>query len=144
MAIRDVQPFVMNNAILTLGTPGDDYAAACSRIALVPSAGTTEFKGLKKTAVFTFPTSTTWTLEATFAQDWHIETSLGMWLYDHAGEIVPFSMDPDDLGEGHTSWAGEAAIVEGLVGGDVDTVPTSPVVLGVVGRPVPTFVAATP
>lgn len=144
MAEIDVQPFIMKNAIVTLGSPGDDFAAACSTVALTPSSGTTPFTGLKKAATFTFPNATTWSLDLTYAQDWHSETSLSRWLYDHAGETVPFSIDPDDLGDGHTSWAGDCSIVEGAVGGDVDSVATATVSLGVVGRPVPTFVAATP
>lgn len=137
-----VRPFILRNAIIQLGS--DDFAAAVSTAALTPSAGTTDFKGLKVSAVFTFPQATTWTLELTFAQDWGSATSLSRYLFDHAGESVPFVLNPDDTataGVGSTSWAGTVAIAPGAVGGDVDSVAVATVSLGIVGAPVPTFTA---
>jgi hypothetical protein len=148
MAVLEVRPFIMKNAIVTLGTPGDDFAKAVSSAALTPAPGTADFTGLKPDAVFVFPTATLWTLDLAFAQDWSAETSLSRWLFDHAGEVVPFILNPDDQGVdgevGQTSWAGEVAITEGAVGGDVNSVAVGTVSLGVVGRPVPTYTAGTP
>jgi hypothetical protein len=136
-------PFIMRNAVVTLGSPGDDYAAACSSAALTPAPGTADFKGLKTAAVFVFPTATTWTLDLAYGQDWSVEVSLSRWLFDHIGETVPFVMNPNDTGnvQGETSWSGTVAITAGAIGGDVDAVAVANVSLGVVGAPVPTYAA---
>jgi hypothetical protein len=143
MVEQAVKPFIMRNAIVQLGT--DDFAAAVSRAELVPSGGTSDFKGLKTSAVFTYPQATTWALELDYAQDWGTSGSLSSYLFDHIGEVVPAVIDPDDLStSGGTSWACEVAITAGAVGGAVDAVATASVSLGVVGQPVPTYTPATP
>jgi len=65
MTVQEVQPFIMRNAIVQLGV--DDFAAAVSSAALNPSSGTVPFKGLKPTAVFTFPQAVTYELALEFA-----------------------------------------------------------------------------
>lgn len=143
MAVIEVRPFIMRNAIVSFDD--DDFAKAVSTATLTPSAGTTDFKGLKPDAVFTFPQATTWTLELTAAQDWSAENSLSRYLFDHAGETVSFTLNPDDTtgqtGVGATTWSGTVAIAPGAVGGDVDSVATMTVSLGIVGAPVPTYAA---
>jgi hypothetical protein len=142
MAEVDVRPFIMRNAIIQLGAT-DDFAKAVSTASITPSGGTAEYKGLKPSAVFTFPQASTYVLEMTYAQDWSASTSLSRYLWEHKGETVPFVLNPDDTtgqtGVGSTSWAGEVAIIPGQVGGDVDAVATASVSLGIVGEPVPTF-----
>jgi hypothetical protein len=142
MAEIEVRPFIMRNAIIVFGA-ADDFAKAVSTAAIAPAGGTAEFKGLKPSAVFTFPQASTYVLELTYAQDWSASTSLSRYLWEHKGETVPFILNPDDTtgqtGVGSTSWAGTVAIVPGQVGGDVDSVATASVSLGIVGEPTPTF-----
>lgn len=138
MAEIEVKPFVMKNAIIELGDVPDDFAKAVSSAVLTPAGGTVPFKGLKPDATFTFPQSPTYTLDLTYAQDWSAETSLSRYLFDHQGEIVSCTLNPDDDIAGSTSWALEVAISPGAVGGAVDTVATATVSLGVVGTPIPT------
>jgi hypothetical protein len=146
MAEIDVRPFIMRNAIIEFGT--DDFAKAVSTATIANSSGTTDFKGLKPSAVYTFPQATTYTLELTYAQDWSASTSLSRYLWEHKGETVPFTLNPDDTSGdptlGSTAWAGTVAIAPGAVGGDVDAVAIATVTLGIVGEPVPTFTAGTP
>jgi hypothetical protein len=136
----------MRNAIVQLGA--DDFAYAVSTATIENSSGTTDFKGLKPPAVVTVPQATTYVLSLTYAQDWQSATSLSRYLWEHKGETVPFTLNPDDTSLdatlGSTSWAGLVAIAPGNVGGDVDAVATSSVSLGIVGEPVPTFTAGTP
>lgn len=136
-----VTPFVMRNAILELGT--DDYAKAVSSATLTPSGGITTFKGLKPDAVFTYPQSTTWTLDLEYAQDWGIAGSLSVWLFNNQGTNQPFELTADDVA-GSTVWNGTVVITAGAVGGAVDSVATATVSLGVVGQPVPTFPVVIP
>lgn len=143
-AVIEVRPFIMRNAVISFDT--DDFAKAVSTATLTPSSGTTDFKGLKPTAVFTFPQATTWTLELTYAQDWSAATSLSRFLFDHAGETLPFTLNPDDTtgmspGVGSTTWSGTVAIAPGAVGGDVDSVAVATVSLGIVGAPIPSYSA---
>ena len=142
MAEQAVKPFILGEAIVQLGT--DDFAAAVSSATLTPSGGTADFKGLKRTAVFTFPQAVTWALELTYAQDWSNANSLSRYLFDHIGETVPATINPDEQTEGTTSWACDVVITAGAVGGAVDAVATATVSLGVVGQPVPTLVPVTP
>jgi hypothetical protein len=136
----------MRNAIIELGT--DDFAAAVSTASLTPAGGTVDYKGLKPEAVFTFPQATTYVLDLSYAQDWNAANSLSRYLWEHKGETVPFTLNPDDTAAdptvGSTSWAGMVAITPGAVGGDVDSVAVATVSLGVVGEPVPTFTAGVP
>jgi hypothetical protein len=134
----------MRNAVIQLGT--DDFAKAVSTASITPAGGTTDFKGLKPDAVFTFPQASTYVLDLSYAQDWSASQSLSRYLWEHKGETVPFTLNPDvvDTTVGSTSWAGEVAIVPGAVGGDVDGVAVATVSLGIVGEPVPTFTAGVP
>jgi hypothetical protein len=142
MPVIEVKPFIMRNAVVEFDV--DDFAKAVSSATLTPAGGTTPFKGLKPTAVFTFPQSVTWTLDLEFAQDWSAETSLSRYLFDHQGETIDATLNPDDQTEGTTSWAITVAIAPGAVGGPVDSVATATVSLGVVGAPVPTTIPVTP
>lgn len=139
MAVLEVTPFIMRNAIVEFD--GSDFAKAVSSATLTPSGGVTPFKGLKPDAVFTFPQSVTWTLDLEFAQDWEANTSLSAYLFAHQGEVVDATLNPNDKTAGTTSWAITVAIAPGAVGGPVDSVATATVSLGVVGAPVPTNVA---
>lgn len=149
VTVEEVQPFIMRNAVVAFdGVDGVDFAKAVSTATLTPSGGTAEYKGLKPGATFTFPQATTWTLELTWAQDWQSDTSLSRFLFDHRGEVLDFTLNPDDQTAtpttGSTVWTGKAAIAPGAVGGDIDSVATATASLGVVGEPVPTYTAATP
>lgn len=136
MAVKDLTPFIMKNAIVQLGT--DDYAKAVSSAVITPSGGTATFKGLKPDATFSYPQSTVWTLDLTFAQDWQEPDSLSAYLFAHQGENIAATVNPNDATAGTTSWALTVSIAPGSIGGDVDSVAVSTVSLGVVGQPDPT------
>jgi hypothetical protein len=144
MTVIDARPFIMRNSIISFAT--DDFAKAVSTATITPSNGITAWPALKTGAVYTFPQATTWTLELTYAQDWSAETSLSRYLFDHKGQTVDFVLNADDTtgmtpGVGSTTWTGTAAIAPGAVGGDVDSVATATVSLGILGEPVPTYTA---
>jgi hypothetical protein len=140
MAVVDVTPFVMKNAIIQLGT--DDFAKAVSSASITPAGGIITWKGLKPTAVFTFPESVTYTLDLEYAQDWGSTNSLSQYLFEHQGETVACTVNVNDVATGgETSWAMQVAISAGAVGGAVDNVATATVSLGIVGQPTPTFPA---
>lgn len=143
MAIISPVPFVMRNVILTLGSPGDDFAKAVSSATLTPSSGTAEFKGLKPDAVYTYSQAVTWTLDLEYAQDWAATTatgSLSRYLFANQGTNVAATLNANDVAAGgETLWTMTVSIAPGAVGGAVDDVATASVSLGVVGAPVPTW-----
>lgn len=140
MAVIEVQPFIIHNAVIQFDE--DDFAKAVSTATLTPSGSVVTFEGQKPDAVYTFPTTVTWTLELTYAQDWSAEDSLSRFLFLNQGAVLPATLNPNDAAAGSTSWAINVAIVPGSVGGDVNTVATATVQLGVSGQPVPTFTPA--
>jgi hypothetical protein len=136
MAIINVTPFVMKNAVITF--VADDYSKAVSSATLTPSGGITTFKGLKTDAVYTFAQNVTWTLDLEYAQDWSTATSLSRYLFANQGQNVACTVNVNDVASGETSWAMTVSITAGAVGGAIDSVAVATVSLGVVGAPVPT------
>jgi hypothetical protein len=142
MAEIAVKPYMMQDAVLRI--VADDFAAACSAIALIPSSSIVVFKGLKKDSKSSFPTGATWVCNLTYAQDWETAGSLSRLLHDHEGEtlaaqILPQTQvvdpeDPDELIPG-TGFDVQLIIVPGQIGGAGDQVAGSTVSLGVNGRP---------
>ena len=135
MAQIEVQPIVLRNCLATIGT--DSYEKHVSGVTFTPSSSTVNFNGLNPEAVFTFPTATTWTLTLAYAQDWETPDSLSAYLLEHEGEKVTMTFEPEAGGAGFTA---EVFIAPGAIGGDVNSVATASVTLGVSGKP--TLVAA--
>lgn len=130
MAQIAVQPIIMKHASLAFAH--DNYEGHVSSAALVPSSSVVNWKGLSPTSTFSFPTSSTWVCNLTLAQDWETANSLANYLFDHEGDTVPVVFAPDDGGQ---AWDVNLIVVPGQIGGEVDTVPTAQVSLGVQGRP---------
>lgn len=131
MTVIAPAPIFMNDATLSVAT--DDYAAACSSIKVVPVNTIVTFKGLKRTSVKKFAGNSEWTLEITLAQDLATATSLQNYLLTNQGQTKEFVFEPISGGKKVTV---SAMIVPGEIGGDVETVATQTVSLGVDGAPV--------
>lgn len=136
MAQIAVNPFILSDS--TLKIDADNYESSVSSVEFQPSGGTTTYKGLTPSAVFTFPQSVTWACAIAFAQDWETEDSLSQYLFEHQGETVAVQFAPKSGGK---SVYANIVIVPGSIGGAVDAVATSTVTLGVVGKP--SFTAPT-
>lgn len=132
MAQIEVKPIVLRDVLLTI--PTDDYAKHVSGVTITPAAGTVTWNGLNPDATFTFPTATTWTAQLDYAQDWETANSLSRYLFDNEGEQVKMLFEPVAGGLG---WEVDVFIAPGAIGGQVNTVATATVTLGVVGKPVP-------
>jgi len=126
-----VNPFSMKDAVLLL--PTDDFAAACSSVAITPSSSTVKFQGLKPTASYTDSTPDEWTCVITFAQDWDTTGSLSRYLFDNIGETVEATFEPKSGGSAITA---NIIIAPGGFGGDAGAIAVSSVTFGVSGRPV--------
>lgn len=125
-------PFIMGDASLTID--GNTYQDQVSGVTFTPTSSIVTWKGLTPTASFTFPTSATWTLDLSYAQDFTTDDTLAMFLLEHEGETIPdVVFEPVDGGRSFTA---DITIVPGSIGGEVDTVAVGTVSLGST-KPVP-------
>jgi hypothetical protein len=131
MATITPAPLYYEDVVLTLG--GDDYEAAASTATLSPSVSTTTFYGLTPTAHFP-ESSTDWTLELTFVQDWDSASSLSRYLWTNQGTTVSGAILKPRSGTG-PSFTMDLHIVAGSVGGDTRSFATATVSLPVKGVP---------
>lgn len=130
MAQITIEPFVMRNVDLTIGT--DEYKSHVATVRLVPTTPTVSWGGLDGTSGRTFPGVTTWVAEIGYAQDFATANSLARYLHEHEGETVPFVFKPVS---GDPGASADVVIVPGAIGGDINTVATSTVTLPVDGKP---------
>lgn len=126
------EPFVLEDAVLEIGA--DDFAAALSKIEIVPNTSTKTFRGLKKTAKFTATTVDSWVANITLAQDWENADSFANYLFDPAneGQVKAATVRPQSTGVGFTV---DIVIVPPKIGGAGGDYTTADVTLGVSGRP---------
>lgn len=131
MAQITIQPFIMRDCLLTLGTVGD-FEAHVSQVQFDPSSSVVNWKGLTPTSVFSFGSSATWVCTLAYAQDWDTADSLSRYLFEHEGEEIEATFEPV---KGGPSVTATLIIAPGSMGGTVDQVGTATVALGVQGKP---------
>lgn len=134
MAEVVVSPIILNDAVITFGVGGDDYAAAVNTITITNNRSVVVYKGLKKNT-HSFSVDDGWTATVNFAQDWANADSLANYLYEHRGETVPATLEPTS-GVGKR-WSFDAVLPGGTIGGGRDAVMTTDVTIGVDGEPIP-------
>lgn len=128
----EVKPIVLRDCLLRVATA--DYEKHVSGVVIDPNTGSVTWNGLTPASSFNFPTSTTWTAQLDYAQDWETPDSLSLFLFVHQGENMTFLFEPVKGGLG---WEIDVMIVPGSIGGQVNAVATSQVTLGVSGQPRP-------
>jgi hypothetical protein len=132
MAQISLQPFIMRDVLLTLGTAGD-YEKHVKQVQFDPSSSVVNWKGLSPDSVFSFGTSATWTCTLAYAQDWDTADSLSRYLFEHEGEDIAATFEPVKDGPSITA---TLIVSPGSIGGAVDAVAEASVTLGVKGKPV--------
>jgi hypothetical protein len=129
MAIKTpTLPYAMNAATLTLGA--DDWTAAVVQAELQPQTGTvvTGIGGHKYRGKSTFQ------LVLGHLQDADI-AGLTMYLFEHEGEVVAFTLVPVEDG---ISWEGNVVLAPTAIGGTGGTdLAQAAATLEVEGRPTP-------
>ncbi|WP_024357801.1 hypothetical protein [Leucobacter chironomi] len=126
-----VNPFQLTDCLFTVES--DNYEAHVSKVEFVPTSTSAQFKGMTPSAAYTFAGTPTWVCNLTFAQDWNTPDSLSRYLFEHTGESIDVTFEPQKGGPAITA---TLTAQPGSIGGDVDAVATSSVALGVVGKPV--------
>lgn len=136
MAAIAVAPFVLKDVIFQVGT--DSYEAHVSSVKFTPSTETVKWQGLTPSAAFTDTTVPTWECEIAYAQDWVTANSLAQYLMTNSGTSKVVVFKPQGTTTGKPIFTATLNITPGQIGGDVNTVQTATVTMGVVGAPVKT------
>lgn len=113
------------------GGTDDDYTAAVTSCALVPSAptaSTTDIGG----GVTQFVGQSTWQAQITYNQDWKTTGSLSQKLIEWHGQVKEFTYTPEDGGQIVTF---TARCVAGTIGGGAQALHAATVNLPVNGQP---------
>jgi hypothetical protein len=138
MAAINLAATVLKNSKFTIA--GNEYQGSVSSVKLDPSTSAIVWQGLVPNAVITDVTNPTWAATIAFAQDLNTANSLSLYLLNNVGKQVTVTYAPENA-VGKVLVTFTAIITPGGIGGDVNTVATSTVTLGVVGTP--TFSAVT-
>lgn len=125
------RPLILKNALLRIDA--DDYQKHVSGVTLTPSASTITWASLSPDAQFSDISTATWAATLNIVQDWSQPDSLCRYLFEHEGEHVSAVFQPLN-GEG-PAFAVTLILTPGAVGGEVNSVATQSVTLGVEGRP---------
>lgn len=129
-------PFVLKDMIFTVGT--DSYEAHVSSVKFVPSTSVVTWQGGTPASSFTDTTAPSWTCVISYAQDWVTANSLAQYLHSNIGQTKAVVFKPQGSAVGKPSFAANVIIAPGDIGGDVNTVQTASVTLGVIGTPAKT------
>jgi len=134
MATVSVAPFVLKDAVMTLGT--DEYQSHVSTVHFTPSVNTVTWIGLTPSSAFSDVFSPTWACELALAQDWTTTNSLANYLLTNAGQTKVAVFKPKGITTGSPIFTATLTLVPPEIGGDVNTVQVASVTCGVVGAPV--------
>lgn len=134
MAVINVQPIILNDCTLVVGT--DNYEAHVSQVQFDPSSSIVRWKGMTPTSVHSFPTTSEWACTLAYAQDWSTPNSLAQYLMANEGKTITAKFKPKKPASGTSpTVTATLVIAPGQIGGQVDQVATATVTLGVIGKP---------
>jgi hypothetical protein len=134
MAAIAVTPILLNDCIIQIGT--DSYEAAVSTVRFEPTTNIIRWKGMTPTSTYAHAASPEWSCTVTGAQDLATTGSLQNYLLANAGKKVVAKFKPKKPASGTTQTVTATLIIAApAIGGDVDTIPTFTVQMGVDGQP---------
>lgn len=136
MATIAVAPFVLKDALFKVGT--DNYEAHVSSVTFTPQMSPVTWQGLTPASAFSDASNPVWQCTISFAQDWTTTNSLAQYLLTNAGQQKTVVFNPQGATTGKPVFTATLIIAPGQIGGDVNTVQTATVTMGVVGAPVKT------
>lgn len=135
MAVINPAPIALNDIVLTVGS--DNYEVTVSRVELVPTTNTVQWRGMTPTATYNVASTPTWTLNLDFAQDFVTANSMSEYLRTNQGTVKTVAFKPKKGATGATpTFTIDALMVPGSIGGSVDTVAVASVSLPCNGQPV--------
>jgi len=116
----------------------DDYSAHVSRVEIVPSRTSVQWRGMSKGSTHNRSGRGSHVANVDYAQDWTTPKSFSRYLAAHDGEIKTVRFQPVK-GSGEPSFTVDVQIVAGPIGGAVDTIAVGSVSLPCQGAPVPDY-----
>lgn len=122
----------------SLAVGADDYTAAVTSCALVPTAPTASVTDIGG-GVQQFVGENVWQAQITYNQDWTTEASLSQKLIEWHGQSKEFTYTPADGGQAATF---TARVIAGQFGGQAATIHSATVNLLIIGQP--SFAIPTP
>lgn len=130
-----VEPYISTDFSIVID--GVEYAEAASSAKVTPSASVATWKGGRKAAVFSRPTSPTYTFDLNIAQDWSTAESLSIYCQENGGEVVDVEFIPNFHDEpAKRRRATFRAIVPFVdAGGDIDAFATAAASWAILGAP---------
>lgn len=129
-----VAAYVMKDALLQIAT--DNYELHVSSAVFEPDAKLQTWQAIAPAGSFSDMSSPTWSLKLAYAQDWKTTNSLAQYLLANQGQQKVVVLRPKGTTAGEAIITATVIIAPGPIGGDVNTVQTGEVTLGVVGVPV--------
>lgn len=115
----------------SLTVEADDYTAAVTSCALVPTAPTASVTDIGG-GVQQFVGENTWQAQIAYNQDWTTTGSLSQKLIEWHGQSKTFTYTPEDGGQAATF---TARVVAGQFGGAAATIHSATVNLLIIGQP---------
>ncbi|QCQ16988.1 hypothetical protein [Microbacterium sp. RG1] len=135
MSTPVVKPIVLNDIDLVLGT--DNYEAHVSKVELVPTTPTAQWKGMTPTAIHNLTGTPTWVCNIDYAQDHETALALAQWLAANVGVPTVMKFKPKKPATGTAPlYTATIVPVPGPIGGALDSVATGSVSMPVNGQPV--------
>ncbi|MBD3782446.1 MAG: hypothetical protein IE926_05730 [Micrococcales bacterium] len=135
-----VAPIVLRDTDMKIGA--DNYELHLSRVRFEPQSPQLTWKGLSPSAIFVDQGTPLWTASLAGAQDLHTTNGLAQYLNDPANlgqqKVAVFKPKKGTVGTMPT-YTATLVIAPVPIGGDVDTIGTFEVTLGVIGAPVRTL-----
>lgn len=123
MASIPVKPRLLRNYLLQVDT--DNYEAACDSVTFTPSSSTQTWTGGDGEA-HSDAAASTWGVALGYMQDWDTVGSLGEYLLEHEGEVVPVTFTPNrETGGTGPTFTADVTIVPGAIGGSNGAWPTT-------------------
>lgn len=133
MAAINVQPIILNDCLMTVGT--DSYEAALSKVQFDPSSSVVRWKGLTPASRHAFGTTADWSCTLEYAQDWSTANSLSQYLMANQGKPIVVKFTPKKGATPGAVITATIIVAPGSIGGSVDAVATASVTVGVQGEP---------
>lgn len=118
-----VNPWVLNNVTLTIGT--DTYEKHVDSVTFTPSSQTQSWTGLALNT-YTSTSTATWVCTLNYVQDWDTASSLASYLHANEGTSVLIAFTDAT----HGTFTSTVTIAPGAIGGGVNQYATSSVTLG--------------
>lgn len=137
MAVIVPDPIVLNDISLVIGT--DNYEFSVSRVELVPTTPTLQWRGMTPTATYNRSGAPTWVANIDYPQDHAAATSLSEYLRTNVGTIKQIVFKPKKPASGTApTYTVSVLILPGPIGGAVDSIGVGSVALPCEGQPVRT------